>query len=236
LNLQSFDAHKLRSSKKHSKYWNVDDIVKEPEETSAVYRSLELTLAPAQILEVTPKIFEITGSTAFAKSRFGWSTNSSVRSFDSDLARGSSAETYNQTTSVGSLIALFRRELLQDYRDQVLDRLIELRNASIEEEPSRDGLSINSLLNFLAFLRNNPKLLKPILTLTPDGDIYASWKANTSKIFSLRFLDKRNIRFVLFKPNTKHPELTERISGSSTSDTVLDEYVRQHEVDWVVSN
>jgi hypothetical protein len=39
-------------------------------------------------------------------------------------------------------------------------------------------------------------------------------------VFSIHFLPNADARFVMFKPNEKHPERKIRISGSATIDTL----------------
>lgn len=101
-----------------------------------------------------------------------------------------------------------------------------------EEDPSCTGISLASLRNFLGFIQEHRNLKLPVISGTSEGNIYASWKAGANRVFSLHFLADNSVRFVVFGPNEKHPNQTIRLSGSATSDVVLDVASRHGVLAW----
>lgn len=107
------------------------------------------------------------------------------------------------------------------HHEKLANRLVSLFGYAKEETPLSPGISIDSLSSFYDFLIIYNNLKAPSLSLTPDHNIYASWKEK-NRLFSLHFLADRDVRFVLFKPNKKHPKRKIRISGTATVDTLME--------------
>ncbi|HLO00635.1 MAG TPA: hypothetical protein VK208_19405 [Pyrinomonadaceae bacterium] len=107
------------------------------------------------------------------------------------------------------------------YTAKLTARLIELQRAVQEEEPDARGITSNSLQHFIEFLKAYPKLKYPTISITPERNIYASWKAGSDRLFSVHFLHDANIRFVVFRPNDRHPGKTVRLSGAATLDVLM---------------
>jgi len=113
---------------------------------------------------------------------------------------------------------------------ELANRLLALFNYAKEEGAS---IAINSFRDFYSFLRLNPHLQCPTISLTPEYNIYVSWKADQNRVFSLHFLSNGDVRYVIFKPNERHPERQIRVSGSATID-ILQETVASYGVwDWI---
>ena len=70
--------------------------------------------------------------------------------------------------------------------------------------------------------------------MTPEGYIYARWKADRQRLLSVQFLPDGNVRLVIFKPNPKHKNVIVRFSGLTTSDSLIDEILNHHISDWVL--
>jgi len=116
---------------------------------------------------------------------------------------------------------------------QIGNKLLSLFNSAKEDDSSSVGISINSLRNFLNFLRSHLDLKCPIISLTPQNNIYTSWRAGQDLIFSIHFLPSADVRFVIFRTNDRHPDRQIRISGATTTD-VLKETVEPHGVwEWI---
>lgn len=107
------------------------------------------------------------------------------------------------------------------YRVRLASRLSELQKAVQEEEFDSHGISVRSLQHFVEFLEAYPGLRCPAVTLTPDRNIYASWKSGLDRVFSIHFLPDGDVRFVIFRPNDKHPRRTIRLSGTATVDVIM---------------
>ena len=113
------------------------------------------------------------------------------------------------------------RALSISCRESIASRLIELFNDAKEEDELVIGITIDSLRNFYNFLRLHKNLKCPKISLTPENDIYASWKTGKDKVFSIHFVASGDPRFVVFAPNNMHPDRPTRISGSTTAENLL---------------
>lgn len=130
------------------------------------------------------------------------------------------------------LIHQIRRSSFISDQESLANQLVTLFNYAKEERPASPGISVNSLSNFYDFLMLNANMRIPSLSLSPDHNIYASWRAE-NRIFSAHFLPDGDIRFVLFRPNNRHPNRKIRLTGTATSDT-LKEIVAPESLDWVL--
>ena len=119
------------------------------------------------------------------------------------------------------------------YKESLASRLLTLFNYEKEEDPVSIGIAVGSLRNFYNFLRLNPHLKNPVISLTPDNNIYASWRSEQNQVFSIHFLANDDARFVIFKPNDRHPERQMRISGTATTDILMETVVPYGVLDWI---
>jgi hypothetical protein len=141
------------------------------------------------------------------------------------FGEGASMATQQPSTtedeSVEEIIWRVATTLPVPYRAKLTVRLSELQKAVQEEELDRHGITVRSLQHFVEFLKTNPALRSPAVSLTPDRNIYASWKAGPDRILSIHFLPDGKARFVIFRPNDKHPGEVIRLSGIATADVIL---------------
>jgi hypothetical protein len=111
-----------------------------------------------------------------------------------------------------------------------------LKQLEVDAEEDRDsnssGIAVSSLRNFLSFLRENQDLKLPAISLTEDGNLYASWKDGPSRVFSIHFIRDNEVRFVIFRPNDVHPGATIRLSGSATTDVIMSLAEKHGVRDW----
>jgi hypothetical protein len=133
---------------------------------------------------------------------------------------------------IKELIFRIRTTLSIPYRESLATRLVTLFGDAKEEDVDSVGIALDSLQSFYNFFRINNNLKCPIISLTPDNTIYASWKGEQNRVFSVHFLSNRDVRFVIFKPNNRHPEKQIRISGTATTDTLM-ETLRSICLDWI---
>ncbi len=103
--------------------------------------------------------------------------------------------------------------------ERLANRLSILYDDAKEEDPTSVGISLGSLRNFYNFLQLYSNLKKPSITLSPDNNIYATWKIENCR-FSMHFLPNSDINFVIFNPVRGHPERKNRLYGNATSDTL----------------
>ncbi len=118
-------------------------------------------------------------------------------------------------------------------RANIANRLLELFSYSKEEDPDCVGITVESLRNFCGFLRKNVDLKTPAISLTPDNNIYASWRGDEGRIFSAHFLPSKDVRFVIFRPNDRHPDRKIRISGTTTFDILMETVTPHRLYDWI---
>lgn len=131
------------------------------------------------------------------------------------------------------LILQIRKFFFIFNQESLANQLITLFNFAKEERPTSPGISVKSLSNFYDFLKLNTNIRTPNLSLSPDRNIYASWRVE-KRVFSAHFLPEGDIRFVLFKPNKRHPKRKIRVTGIATSDTLMEIIAPENLSDWVL--
>ncbi len=102
-------------------------------------------------------------------------------------------------------------------------------NEVVNEDPDEDSISIDSMRNFISFLQNTTNLKCPNVALTPSNEIHAQWRTAPNRHFAAVFLPTGETRFVIFTPNSKDPEMTDRISGLTSANSLL-ETIQPHKV------
>ena len=140
----------------------------------------------------------------------------------------------SEEDQVQKLIFRIRTSLSIHYRKKLADRLTVLFDDAKEEDSATVGIAVGSLRNFYNFLQFHTNLKCPSVSLTPENNIYASWRADQNRVFSVHFLPNGDARFVIFKPNDRHPELQVRLSGTATSDVILETLAPSTMVDWIL--
>ena len=124
---------------------------------------------------------------------------------------------------IETIVQHIRRALAFENRDRIANRIEVLEEARLEELDYGDlPLSSKSLEAFVSFLDREPDLKYPILTLNPDGHVFAEWEAAPNRYFAVEFLAANDdVRFVIFSPNPRHHDKRMRLSGSATVDTLM---------------
>lgn len=107
------------------------------------------------------------------------------------------------------------------YRAKLASRLNELQKGVREEESDGRGITAKSLQHFIELLKAYPALRCPAISVTPERNIYASWKSGSDRVFSIHFLPDGNVRIVICCPNDKHSAETIRLSGAATLDVLM---------------
>mgnify|MGYP001600217403 CR=1 FL=1 len=140
---------------------------------------------------------------------------------------------YSEDEQVQELIFQIKTSLTIPCRQKLANRLLALFKDAKEEAPDSPGISVGSLRYFYYFLQSHIDLKYPTISITPEYNIYASWRDDKKRVFSVHFLPNGDVRFVIFKPNNRHPERKIRISGTATTD-ILKETVAPYGVwDWI---
>jgi len=114
----------------------------------------------------------------------------------------------------------------------IADRVAALAQLTDEELEGDRRLNLDSLLYFVGFLERERALRVPVITLTPDGDVYSSWRVG-SKLFSIQFFSDGRASYVCFAPNPGNPSLTDRRYVQTTSDQLSHELTKTYARGWL---
>ncbi len=139
----------------------------------------------------------------------------------------------NEEDQVQELIFQIRKSLSITYHESLANRILTLFNDAKEEDSDCLGIAAESLRNFYNFFRLHTNLKCPTISLTPDYNIYASWRGEQNRVFSVHFLPNGDVRFVIFKANDRHPKRKIRISGVATIDILMEAVKPFHIEGWI---
>lgn len=140
----------------------------------------------------------------------------------------------NEEDQLQDLIFRIRTSRCISCRESLANRLLTLLNDAKEEEDFAGiGIALGSLRNLYNFFQLNTDLKCPTISLTPDYNIYVSWRIEQRQVFSVHFLPNGDTRFVIFKPNDLHPERQIRISGKATTDILMATVAPYGVWDWI---
>lgn len=131
------------------------------------------------------------------------------------------------------IIYRIKTTLSVPYRERLANRLLTLVNDAKEEDPSSPGITVGSLRSFYNFFQSHPNLKYPAISFMPENNIYASWRSEQNRLFSVHFLPNGDTRFVIFKPNERHPDKQMRISGTATTDILMETVTPYGVWDWI---
>ncbi len=120
------------------------------------------------------------------------------------------------------LIGFIRDTSNIQFAEELDARLIFLCRAAKEEDPDEVPISPESLSNFIAFLQNTPNLRYPDVVLTPSNEILAQWRTAPNRHFAVVFLPTGEARYVIFTPNRRDPDKIDRLSGITSTDTLME--------------
>jgi len=93
---------------------------------------------------------------------------------------------------------------------------------------------IESLRNYSAWLCHAAGLKCPSISLTPDNDIYVSWRNEEHRLFSVHFLPNGDARFVIFAPDQEHPTKQVRVCGATATTALLETVAPYGVLDWIL--
>lgn len=132
------------------------------------------------------------------------------------------AKDWKKEGEMGYILARLQGSREIRHGERIVRRIRALRQMVRDDENEDSDISSDSLRSFFEFLILHPDLNYPDISLTPDGDIYARWKGRDRSLFSVHFLPQSRVRYVVFTPDRKRPDLMDRVSGTSSVDTVLE--------------
>ena len=134
---------------------------------------------------------------------------------------------------VQQLISLIKISISITNNEHIANRLNSLFKAAKEEDTNSPGISLDSIHSFYNFLKKHTDFKYPVITLTPDNDIYASWKGGLNQVFSVHFVSNENTYFVIFKPNENNPERRIISYGTEPVETLLEAVKFTGIYDWI---
>lgn len=106
-----------------------------------------------------------------------------------------------------------------EFKARLADRITALDAAYAEDYEGR-SLSWSAFEALLTYLEASPAPAYPSVTATPAGDIYAEWHGPGGRLSTIEFLDSGEARFLVFRPNPKHPQRVDRLTGTTTTDAL----------------
>lgn len=133
---------------------------------------------------------------------------------------------------IRKLIDYIRHESKIQFAEELAARLNFLYEVAKEEDPDEVPISPESLSNFIGFLQKTPNLRYPSVVLTPSNEISAQWRTAPNRYFAVVFLPTGETRFVIFTPNPGDPDKTDRLSGITSVDSLMETAQPHRVLDW----
>lgn len=109
---------------------------------------------------------------------------------------------------------------------------LEFLHQAVMEDPDEAPISPESLSNFIGFLQEAPNLRYPDIVLTPSNEIRAQWRTAPNRHFAVVFLPTGETRYVIFTPNLRDPDKIDRLSGTTSMDTLMETAEPHRVLDW----
>lgn len=138
------------------------------------------------------------------------------------------AEKLPNKEKIKRLIDHIRHESTIQFAQELANRLAFLHEA-VMEDSDEAPISSESLSNFISFLQKTSNLKYPDVVLTPSNEISAQWRTAPNRHFAVVFLPDGTTRYVIFRPNLIDPDKIDRLSGTTSVDTLI-ETVQPHGV------
>lgn len=131
-------------------------------------------------------------------------------------------ESKDNDEKVEEIISFLEKGSKLDYSKRLANRLKYLLEVSLEEYPDEVSISSESLKNCLNFLQTTSDLRYPDIVLSPSKNIRAQWRAGPNKHFAVEFYPTGDAHFVVFSPDSSHPEKSKRLSGVTSIETLAE--------------
>ena len=107
------------------------------------------------------------------------------------------------------------------FKTRLMDRLQALVTAFSDDYPGCT-VSMDAFDALLSFLETSASPGYPDLTMTPAGKFYAEWRGPENRLLTIEFLESGDARYLLFRPNPKHPQRIDRLTGLTTADALVE--------------
>ncbi|MBA3965641.1 MAG: hypothetical protein H0X47_07685 [Nitrospirales bacterium] len=121
------------------------------------------------------------------------------------------------------------------YAEKIYHRLNILTEASEEEYPNTDLISVDSLYGFLKLFKEFEKLnfKYPEITLTPLGNIRIQWQGDKEHYLSVEFISNQEVKIVLFTPDNKVIGKISRISAKMPIVSIFENLQPYRVLTWI---
>jgi len=141
----------------------------------------------------------------------------------------------DEQTPFENLLAYLHYGLSREDGDKLAERLCELRIDLLEDEGSPE-LSIRSVLGLIKFLRLNPSVSDPGLSVSSSGNIRAEWHQSWRQHFVCEFSSDTDARFVIFVQDPNVPTKTLRLSATCSIESVIEQALPHGIATWVIKS
>ncbi len=127
----------------------------------------------------------------------------------------------NDDEKVNEIVKFLNDQLNITFAKKLADRIQFLFETSKEEYPEETAILPESLKSFVGFLQSAKNLKYPDVVLSPSKNIRAQWRTAPNRHFAAEFLPTGDAHFVIFTPDPKHPDKTNRMSGIVSVDSLM---------------
>lgn len=107
------------------------------------------------------------------------------------------------------------------YRERLARRLEFLLAAMEDEGEAWSDDSPESLRRMMLFLQSEPSLGYPSVTVTPSATFRAQWTTDRTRHFAAEFLANGEVRFLVFGPDSRHPDRVQRVTGMANWQSLM---------------
>lgn len=177
----------------------------------------------------------------YKKWHISWSKETSA-TLDTDIDEFSAFKSKDPFEIIDSLkdnnekleeIVFFLEKVAKiEYSERFANRLKNLIEDSIEEYPDEDPINPESLRYCIKFLYSVENFEYPDIVVTPDKNIRLQWRRSRNKHFAVEFLPTGDAHFVIFAPNSMHPEKIKRLSGIISVEELFETVKSQGVLSW----
>jgi hypothetical protein len=98
---------------------------------------------------------------------------------------------------------------------------IDLLVVAFAEDYDGHQPSPSSIDGLIDFVETSPPSHYSDLTFTSAGDCYAEWRGPRGKV-AIEFFASGDARYLVFRPSPRHPQRTDRQTGTTTADALCE--------------
>lgn len=143
------------------------------------------------------------------------------------------AEDWKNENDPGYILNRLESSIEIKHGKRIARRISELRRMVWED--GDDDITASSLQSFHEFMTLHPNVVYPDISLTPDNDVYARWKGPDHFLCGVHFVQESRVRYVVFAPDRKRKNITDRITGTGSVESFFEALDRAYDVArWVI--